>query len=483
MKRIRYYLLAIVIAMASLMFSSCSKSFLPEDLPNVLSASTSEEIDFNVSLDAATRMAKTLSEGQSLSSIRPYARGKDTLFYIANYSDGWKLISADKRLSPVLAEDNTGNFRFNPAIKTGIDAWTDDLSDSIQQLKHSTTVDKDNKTVSFWNAVTSSIKPTQLGDPTDTSEIGTGYRWARIDRTGTFSTDSIVTNHIIPTVWGEGEPWNIRFPIKDLESDQSIKARPIAVAIAQLLYYCHYSLGKPTALRHGSSMSYIVHTISSNSYVLEYTYTPGTLYDPSTLWDDMPLTCSGTNIEYVSNLLMDVGNTVGVNYDYWDVMNKPNVSSLTPFGIDCVKTDYNKATVDTYIEAGSPVMICAAKDRYDGTKPYINYWTWLIDGKVIRHNRFVRQYEWKLISHLDFFPSFNEPDYTYYTEAEAMAYDPDLYSGKMEVLSTAEYDVDFWLMNWGTENGNNSGLYYALGDFSNQNGAYKYDKKILYGFN
>ena len=273
MKILRYYLLTAVIALASLMLSSCSKSFLPEDMSDVLPTSTSEEIDFNVSLDAATKMAEILSGGRPLSSIKPYARGKDTLFFIANYSDGWKLISADKRLSPILAEDNTGNFKFNPAIKTGIDAWTDDLSDNIQQLKHSTAVNEDNKTVSFWNAVTSNIKPKLLGDPTDTSEIGTGYRWARIDRSTIYVTDSIITAHVIPTVWGEDSPWNNSFPPEDLTTGLHLKARPMAVAIAQLLYYCHYELGKPTALRHGSAMGYT----ATGSQIIAYHYLDGTL--------------------------------------------------------------------------------------------------------------------------------------------------------------------------------------------------------------
>ena len=480
MKILRYYLLTAVIALASLMLYSCSKSFLPEDMSDVLPTSTSEEIDFNVSLDAATKMAEILSGGCPLSSIKPYARGKDTLFYIANYSDGWKLISADKRLSPILAEDNTGNFKFNPAIKTGLDAWTDDLSDSIQQLKHTTTVNEDNKTVSFWNAFASSIEPTQFGDPTDTSEIGTGYRWARIDRSVTYVTDSIITDHIIPTVWGEGSPWNCSFPPESTTTGPKLKARPMAVAIAQLLYYCHYELGKPTALRHGSAMSYT----ASGSHITEYHYLEGTLYDPSPRWDDMPLIESGSNINYVSEFLMDVGHSAGVSYTSWDIMNRPNVSTILPFGIICNKTDYNKTTVDTYIEANSPVMICAAKNINPETSSYTNYWTWLIDGKLSRHHQRVQQYEWTLISHLDFFPSFNEPGYTYYTEAEAMAYNPNLYSGMMEVVSTTEYDTEYYLMNWGSGSGNNSGIYLAntAGNYTYQNNVYQYDKKILFDF-
>lgn len=480
MKILRYYLLTAVIALASLMLSSCSKSFLPEDMSDVLPTSTSEEIDFNVSLDAATKMAEILSGGCPLSSIKPYARGKDTLFYIANYSDGWKLISADKRLSPILAEDNTGNFKFNPAIKTGLDAWTDDLSDSIQQLKHTTTVNEDNKTVSFWNAVTSIIKPTLLGDPTDTSEIGTGYRWARIDRSTMYVTDSIITDHVIPTVWGEDSPWNDSFPPENLTTGQPLKARPMAVAIAQLLYYCHYELGKPTALRHGSVMSYT----ATGSQITDYHYLAGTLNDPSSRWDDMPLTESGSNINYVSEFLMDVGHSAGVSYTSWDIMNRPNVSTILPFGIICNKTDYNKTTVDTYIEANSPVMICAAKNINPGTGSYTNYWTWLIDGKLNSQRQYVQQYEWTLISHLDFFPSFNEPGYTYYTEAEAMAYNPNLYSGMMEVVSTTEYDTEYYLMNWGSGSGNNSGIYLAntAGNYTYQNNVYQYDKKILFDF-
>ena len=478
MNRFHIYLLTLVIVLTCPMINSCSKSFLQEGLPNV--SSTSEKIDFNVSLEAATKMAEMLSDGQHLSSIKPYARGNDTLYYIANYSDGWKLISADKRLSPVLAEDNTGNFKFNPAIKTGMDAWTDDLSDYIQNLKHSTTVEKGNKTVSFWNAITSDIKPALIGDPMDTSEIGTGFRWARIDRTTTYTTDNIITDHVIPTVWGEGTPWNIIFPPESTTTGPKLRARPMAVAIAQLLYYCHYKLGKPTALRHGSAMGYT----ASGSNIKEYHYLAGTLNDPSSRWDDMPLTASGSNIDYVSEFLLDVGHSTGVNYDYWDVMNKPNVTTIMPFGIVCNKTDYDKTTVDTNVEAGVPVMICAAKNKYKGSKPYIDYWTWLIDGKLIRHSQYVQQYEWKLISHLDFYPSFNEFGYTYYTEAEAMAYDPNLYSGKMEVVSTHDYDTEYYLMNWGSDNGKNSGLYYAntAGNYTNQNSTYQYDKKILFDF-
>ena len=54
----------------------------------------------------------------------------------------------------------------------------------------------------------------------------------------------------------------------------------------------------------------------------------------------------------------------------------------------------------------------------------------------------------------------------------------------MEVVSTTEYDTEYYLMNWGSGSGNNSGIYLAntAGNYTYQNNVYQYDKKILFDF-
>jgi hypothetical protein len=62
-----------------------------------------------------------------------------------------------------------------------------------------------------------------------------------------------------------------------------------------------------------------------------------------------------------------------------------------------------------------------------------------------------------------------------------MAYDPVLYSGKIEVINTTSYS-DYWFMNWGYNGSYDSGLYYAYGDWTIGTTTFKYQKEIWHNF-
>lgn len=471
-KQLKKPILLCCVALA--MCLSCEKHNITDDFrPQNGSISTKAAMDdYNVSFKEANILANKLDSGSKAYSINAYTKDEDTLFYVVNYRSGWKIISGDKRTQAILAEDNSGSLDLRTIDNPGVKIWFEDLSDRLRAIKNIMVSDYNEKNLLFWRNILSNYDKepvqTRFLDPTDTSEIGSGYRWVRIYQ-GTVSSDTYidVIPHLLDTKWGQRNPWNIGYPYNPNNPAQVVPTGCTAVAMAQVIYHSHYRLGKPSWLKHGSTVS---GTVPNNYY-----YVPGQVVSNSPRWDDMPLNATGSNTNYVGSLMADVGYVTNMQYGLGGSGAWPSISAFNYFDINCLEsTTFNTSTVNTSLQSGSPVIIVAFADSVNGH-------TWVIDGKTTRQRNITDTYEWVLISHLPNFPSFNEPGWTYYTQAEAMAHDPDLYSGKIEnVLTTVCYD--FWRMNWGYDGQYDTGYYDPLSGWTANGYTFKYNKHIWYNF-
>lgn len=466
---------------------SCEKYYITDDFrPQNGSISTKAVMDdYNVSFKEANILANKLDSDNRAYSINAYTKDEDTLFYVINYHSGWKVISGDKRTQAILAEDNSGSLDLRTIDNPGVKIWFEDLSDHLRAIKNTTVNDYNEKNLLFWSKVTGNydkaIVQTRYFDPTDTSEIGSGYRWVRFYR-GTTTADSYINTipHMLSTKWGQSAPWNNGYPFNPNNPTQVAPTGCTAVAMAQVIYHSHYRLGKPAWLRHGSTVSGYI--IDSNNY--SYTYIGGALVNNSTRWDDMPLDSTFTNIEYVSSLMADVGCAVNMTYGLSGSGGWASSSAFNQFDIQCNHSSYSVSSVENSLSLGSPVVITAFRDPIYLLGFIIDYLgghTWVIDGRTTRKHDISSTYEWVLISQLPYFPTFNEPDCQYFTEEEAMAYDPDLYSGKIEVINTSSYS-NYWLMNWGYDGRYDSSYFSSYGDWTIGTHTYKYEKEIWYDF-
>ena len=114
-----------------------------------------ENYDFRVKFSEAELVARKCSSGKTLQEIIPFSFEGDTLFYIANYDKGYKVISGDKRTSLFLLESDEGRFEFEMNGEfDGPSFWLNDLASEILLLKKGKAKVKDVSNVLFWSAVT-----------------------------------------------------------------------------------------------------------------------------------------------------------------------------------------------------------------------------------------------------------------------------------------------------------------------------------------
>lgn len=116
---------------------------------------TFKHFSLSVDLKMAEYVASILSKKERR-YIRPIVyNGVDTTMYLVQYLDGWALLSADKRISPVLAKSETGTFDSQKGISYAKE-WLDEMSAAISMLKKDSVegslreLEKQNPNLSEW---------------------------------------------------------------------------------------------------------------------------------------------------------------------------------------------------------------------------------------------------------------------------------------------------------------------------------------------
>jgi hypothetical protein len=296
----------------------------------------------------------------------------DTLAYIVNYLNGWEIIGGDKRITPILAYDNSGNFDVENANPNVI-AWLEDMTDRIYAVRYGKTQDTLSEYCDFWENVSN------RSDKISKSYVSTGQYKKSMLRSATTSV-----NHLIQTKWGQSSPWNTCVPY----TTDYVTRCPVgcvAVAGAQMLYFLHYKLGSPEYM-------YSVGSCSGWANGSNYSYTFIFNNADTTIWNEMAKyywnASSATNKSAI--LMGYVGYRIGMKYD--DSSSGATTSDLvgdvfTPFGISCSYASYNATKIVSSLESGMPVII-----RAYGTKTvkkflgitikttYSNGHAWIIDG-------------------------------------------------------------------------------------------------------
>ena len=441
---------------------------------------TSQSYSISVS-DARFAAEKIFSAKQKLVDFYPYVFGGDTLFYIANYNQGYKVLSADKRTSVILLEADKGivspeknDGSFNAPL-----FWLDNLAADIYEMKHSNREVKDAGNLEFWNSV-SKCNSTSKRVPSRIDSIGfedDEHTWVKIqeyETQRTYLENDI--DHLIQTKWGQWEPWNEKMPFAAHGDHTKCPTGCAAVAMSQILYFTHHNLGKPTWLNHDAEMSGVSYDI--NNCTLSYysgTYTPD-----SPRWNQMALNSFGIHTDYVSSLMVDVGYTLGIQYTPEESgASSIDIDDFNHYGITCNKAAFNTGTVDSNIQAGKPVLITAFAGANTILGINVSYYdghAWLIDGMQTKVNERTIGYVWKRVCDLDYEPN----GLPLYTEEQAMALEPNLFPGKTVTETSRAYSY-FYRMNWGWD-GSYDNVLYGKTDNGWEVGSYnfRYNKQIIF---
>lgn len=445
---------------------------------------------YDVSFREAELVAKKLSEGKDLVKLESYDYEGDTLFFVAQYVSGYKIISGDKRASLFLMEAEEGTFSMKEDGEFNAPAfWITDLAAGILLLKRGDAKPRDSANILFWRAV--------IGDNTRNAESPTfmtrvdsvefedpDHVWVQVPLFSYDSTSYINTvDHILPTKWGQSDPWNKAVPYTDSTYTNHCPTGCSAVAMAQVIYYCHFNLLKPNWLFHGAHYSGCYNAIPPS-------WSPGTYVDNSTRWDSMAACVDSSysvySSDYVGEFMADIGHTINMHYSPSKSGAFITEDGFNHYDILCDSGSFNQSIIESNLRANQPVAITAYASRdWSFGYHYYDGHSWVIDGITTKKVDHINVYEWRTLSEL------GSTQYLMYSEAQALLMEPNLFSGKRIYVTTSSYS-DFYKMNWGWSGSHDDELF---GTGSNnwtvtlhdQYGNpvdynYQYNKKIWYDY-
>lgn len=458
-----------------------------------------EETIYAVPQCVARILAEQTVKDKNLIEMVPVTKGKDTLLFICNFSDGWMVISGDKRTAPILGSNAIGHISSSEAENVKNRIWLDELSNMIFKVKKDNRTDYDEHNLSFWkffeNIASSQgklSKPLTRGQvEIDTNVEGVCY-WVKrpLERVKSDVIIKDVVPRLTKTKWGQLDPWNNGFPVG--YKDDTLVNCPTgcqAVAMAQMLYYYHYFLGKPSGLFHNVSLTgeYL------NEGNFSINFSRSNYVEDSPRWDLMALSKTDDNTDYVRDLMAEIGYRINLKYTPDGTGNSDfDPENFTFYGLHCEKDDYDYSLVKSNLKQGKPVMITAYANReHKGIWP-VDYYVykdghaWVIDGLREKIYKYNHTYQWIYINPVltpGFIPDSKNGDVVY-TIPEAEAEYPEIYKG-MKVVESTYSTTEYLLMNWGWSGGpENYAEYYPYikDSWVAQGDDYLYKRTIFYNF-
>ncbi|MCQ2173354.1 MAG: C10 family peptidase [Bacteroidales bacterium] len=426
---------------------------------------------FSVSFEDAEYLASLFKGHGEIKEIIPINFNKETLLYVVNYANGWVIISGDKRACPIIAENECGSFE-KGKIPDGVIDWLGSECEYIYSLRVSTEI-KDNEYSRLWDSFPKPIR----GQAQTKSDPD--MKWCVItESVSVKDTVIMVVPHLLSTKWGQDYPWNIKLPL-DLQVSRKCYIGCTAVAVGQMLYYCHNSIGKPSGLYHNINCS----ASSVNGSSTNIGFSRSNYVANSSRWQDMALWCNDYNTDYAGDLMIDVGNRLNMAYSGSGSGAFITTQGLSYYDLSYSEADYSSTIVRSQLHANKPIIVTAYNTTYTtGVWPFTktNYTdghTWIIDG--IAQNRRI----WTYTKHAEYTENWRNESEVYNSLSEILSkyHIQDINESFEDDEVTS---VDYLLMNWGYDGSYDSGLYsmnpndawYANG------GNHSYLRTIYYDF-
>lgn len=433
-------------------FVSCSKEETKkDDALNDICANSETKVTFNsyeVSHSLLCRYLRLFKKGKSVESIEPLSnKSGTTLAYYVKYADdeGWDIISADKRVAPLLASSSEGSLDLkdnkNPAVQAVMGMIL-----SVESIKISN--EEPNTT---WKFLEPSIKrsvstkgvierDTNFTNPT--RAFGGGM-WVPVDTLLEFVDTS--SARVTSTAWGQGSPWNNFTPYSTYPDHCPVGCDPVAVG--QVLYrYIASNPGQysfpatadvsttpPFPVSFGTLSNTVWSYLIPNAYNSNLNLADTTSIFLSWLGQSMNATYSAgeTAVDF-GNVKSFLGNYVNFTIEQ-ELTNNSTV----------VQKDHFCSSVVSSINNSSPILVAASSSDHPAHSH-----TFLVDGYRNIVDRFVIRYEF-------------DPDYEYTLEeweslpSWMFVFPPD-YGNHGEPCERYVYvsleDALYVKMNWGWQN-------------------------------
>ena len=357
-------------------------------------------------------------------SIQPISKNGRNLMYVVNFEEGgWAIVSGRYDLeSLILAYDE--NDEFNPETIESPEChyWFEMTLESIEQRM---------------------IEDEE--DNPDELDFDNDYFWVLVPITPQYTTEVVdsVPSFVL-TKWGQDFPWNYKCPAFN---GTKCPTGCVAVAYAQVLYYLHNKIGKPSSLYHQIDTSY-----SWNGTFFTPHHSFFNPVSPSPRWNSMPylnpgIQTQGTN--YVGDFMVELGEYQDMEY-YVDV----SLASLDPSFLSHYNISYsyslpfNSSYAVAQLDNLLPVLV-------DGRDSQGNGHAWVLDGYRKKKNTEDRLEQWQRLP-IALLDDYN--NYICYNDHDMQMLFPNVVENQLVHNYYYSYEYMF-SMNWG-ENGSLDNYYY-----------------------
>lgn len=459
---------------------SCEKTVTDENQTVCIESRTRSSVEhslledsslFDVSESVACDYLLSIDKSVKIKSISPYVSSGKNVFYLINLDDGWRIVSADLRTKALLAKGDSGSIPDSLGYNCNFAFWLEDIANQILSLKASR-----NQTMDVsWGAVGRKQRSLFQQSLFRSAPVNPDSVWVVFLEQSDTSV-SLQTNvpHLLATKWGQGNPWNIKCPIKS--NSKPYLTGCVPTAVSQLLYYFHSSCARPSGLYHSigilSTQPYYLQQYNPFTGTLEQVYIGITTNvsrsdycDSCSRWELMPLdsisaASNMSGASFVSDLMVDIGNRLAAVYSDGATRVFPMPNSLQMDLSSCNFsygwTQYNSAfktnIVFLNIENAKPVLVTAQDSLQNGH-------AWIIDGgyqkRTVIHNYYSYQkvpYD-TMIEYYSHIPSFVE----FFISLQDLQH---FYPNAPLVLDYSDtYLERYFLMNWGLDGYMDDGHY------------------------
>ena len=427
---------------------------------------------FSVTLDDIYSTLSREESSKHIKSVETIETDFGNIAYIVNYSDGWKILSGDKRMAPVIAFSDTGCFDKDALSSNGINLWFSDYEAEFNSVRNSQS--DVNQEETFRNKVehVNNLRDSNL--------------WTKITTVSTTSGYSSQYEADLTSKWGPDFPWNKKCPLDNniYGSSPRCLLGCATVAISQLVYYYHYKYGVPSGLWESidcSSYS-IVPTPArfyNNHVIFPYSIDliRSNFVSNSTRWNNMNTGISlehgynyyqdSTKYNNVIDLIMDVGDRLDTKYSYYagSSADSTHIANVLPYyGLDGTISSFNDAIIVSNLSQLKPMAVMGStQNGVDNV--------WVLDGYKVYTTQTATTYTY----YLGYKEGIGEP----VTRAEAIEAAELCGLDKPEDgMSYTDYanpiNTKYYRMTWGLD-GQYDG-YYQYGSFR----GYNYDLYLLH---
>ncbi|WP_086478480.1 MULTISPECIES: C10 family peptidase [Arenibacter] len=239
MKNFNYTKQWLVLVILGLFLFSCSRddqSEIQQEPSNFIKEEIAIDIAKKINIDSKSSYSKKAAtkEEKKIGNILPVKdESNETVFYIVNYEgDGFMILSADNRVSPILAYSDTNTFRTNAeSYPSGLVEWLSLTKEKVKSVRLNNEKQSEELKIEWENLISSQEgNISQLKeDPIDPNDCEDEHEQV---------------GPLLSTTWNQTCGYNDYMPVLNCDAGCSYNNRAYAgfvpVAIAQVMKFHEY---------------------------------------------------------------------------------------------------------------------------------------------------------------------------------------------------------------------------------------------------